>query len=326
MRIPGGPDAVVEGPARHPAVAGSFYPDDPASLRTMVVRLLAAAEARATQAAGIPQGAGAPPGHPDAILVPHAGLEWSGVVAAAAWRLLGARPAPSAGPGDGPDAGPPIVVILGTNHSAWLDGIGAWDAGAWQTPLGAVTVETSLAAEIAGLGPPFRVDRAAHLHEHSIEVQLPLLQVVAPGARIVPLAVSTGTGRDAITAGARLGRLLADHHGWGRPVMLAISTDLAHYPPHAQTARVTETLLPAILELDASRVAHLEGEARASGVPGLACGMCGIEPTVVGLAALEAWGSMEGRMLDAATSADAGGPRDRTVGYLSVAWSRRTMG
>lgn len=326
MSTPGGPGAAVAEPVRRPAVAGSFYPDDQAALRAMVEQLLAASEAKATRTAGIAEAAAGAVWPPDAILVPHAGLEWSGVVAAAAWRLLDARSVAPARPERGPDTGPPIVVILGTNHSAWLDGIGAWDAGSWQTPLGEVIVEASLAAEIAGLGPPFMVDRAAHLHEHSIEVQLPLLQVVAPGSRIVPLAVSTGTGRDAVSAGARLGRLLADHHGWGRPVMLAISTDLAHYPQHAQTARVTETLLPAILELDATRVAQLEGQARASGVPGLVCGMCGIEPTVVGLAALEAWGGMEGRTLDAATSADAGGPRDRTVGYLAVGWSRRTVG
>jgi hypothetical protein len=212
-----------------------------------------------------------------------------------------------------------VVVLLGTNHrAAWLDGVGAWDAGAWTVPTGEVEVAGELAAEVAVLGPPFMIDREAHRGEHSLEVQLPLLMAVTPGARIVPLAVSAGTGRRAVEAGERLGRLLAGRRAAGDRIVLAISSDMAHYPPADACARATEALLPAILGLDPTRLASLEQDMRVAGIRGLACGMCGIEPAVLGLAALRAMGAVSGEVLAASTSADAGGPPDHTVGYLAA--------
>lgn len=293
--------------ARRPAVAGAFYPANAERLRGMVTRQLT----EAGQWPPVPGTLRRPLG----LLVPHAGLEYSGVVAAAAWRLLAA---------DGPDAPRMTVVILGTNHrAAWLDGIGVWDHGAWAGPLGEVAVDDDLAAAIVGLGPPFVVDRDAHRDEHSIEVQLPFLQAVVPRARIVPLAVSAGTGRAAIEAGVRLGRLVARHREAGTAIVLAISSDMAHYPTSGDAERVTVALLAPILGLDAAGLAADEAAlrmqaARGQGLAGLACGMCGIEPTVTGLEALRASGARSGTALAQATSADAGGPRDRTVGYLAV--------
>ena len=283
---------------RPPAVAGTFYPDAPDRLERLVGVLLERARALATSALG--------PEAPSGLLVPHAGLSYSGVVAAAGWRRL-------AGTTD-------TVVILGTNHGAgWLTGVGAWEEGAWVTPLGEVAVDGRLARAIVALGPPFGVDRAAHGHAHSIEVQLPILQTVAPGARIVPLAVAAGTGPAAIEAGRRLGRLLRSWSDHGR-CHLAISSDMAHYPGAADCARTTELLLPAILGVDGPALAEREAWIVDEGIRGLSCGMCGIEPATLGLAALDEWGARPGVVLAAATSADAGGPPDRTVGYLSVAF------
>lgn len=297
-------DARVVARGRPPAVAGSFYPSDRAQLRAVVGRLLLAAD----HAAGSTTPASRPTGLPLGLLVPHAGLAYSGVVAAGGWRELRDRP----------DA-PLSVVILGTNHRAgWLHGVGVWDDEPWLMPADAIDTDRDLARAIADLGPPFLVDRAAHLGEHSIEVQLPLLHAVAPGARVVPLAVAAGTGAQAIAAGARLGRLLAAHRRSGERLVLAISTDMAHYPRHVDAVQVTELLMPAILSLDAERLASLDAEVSAAGIPGLVCGMCGIEPAILGLAALRAAGADRGVRLASATSADAGGPPERTVGYLAV--------
>jgi AmmeMemoRadiSam system protein B len=217
-----------------------------------------------------------------------------------------------------------IVVILGTNHRAvWLDGLAAWERGSWDTPLGDVVVDEALAAAIVSLGPPFAVDREAHLEEHSIEVQLPLLREVAGSARIVPLACSPGVGDQAIEAGARLGALLAGRGSADRPIVLAISTDMAHYPAARDAEAVTAELLPFIVSLDPEGLADREQDLRdlsmlGRGPRGLACGMCGIEPAVVGLAALRAMGASRGTALAAATSADVGGPADRTVGYVAA--------
>jgi MEMO1 family protein len=306
----------MTGSVRLPSVAGSFYPGSPGELQRLVDALFAAA----ARLPGPPTGETDHPSLPVGILVPHAGLVYSGVPAAAAWACLRAGPGGSgdtAAPADPGDR--PVVVLLGTNHRAgWLDGVGAWDAGAWAVPSGELEVDAVLAAEIVALGPPFLVDRDAHRGEHSLEVQLPLLATAAPRARIVPLAVSAGTGRRAIEAGARLGGLLAAHRSSSDRIVLAISSDMAHYPPSAACARATETLLPAILGLDPVMLAALEGDLRRARIRGLACGMCGIEPAVLGLAALRAMGATTGTVLAASTSADAGGPPDRTVGYLAA--------
>lgn len=301
----------MTGPVRPPAVAGTFYPGSPGELGRLVDALFAAAAGLTGAPAGNADGDADHPVLPIGILVPHAGLVYSGIPAAAGWACLRTR---SGGSGD-----PLVVVLLGTNHRAgWLAGVGAWEAGAWAMPSGEVEVDTSLAAEIVALGPPFLVDRDAHSGEHSLEVQLPLLAASAPWARIVPLAVSAGTGRPAIEAGARLGRLLAAHRSAGDRVVLAISSDMAHYPPAGPCAGATEALLPAIVGLDPVALAAIEGEMRLAGIRGLVCGMCGIEPAVLGLAALRAMGARAGTVLAASTSADAGGPPDRTVGYLAA--------
>ncbi len=294
-------------PARIAAVAGSFYPDDPGALRKLVSRQLDEAATR-HPVPTIPR-------RPVGWLVPHAGLEYSGLVAAAAWRLLAAAPP------EAPGATAPTVVILGTNHRAfWLDGLGAWDRGAWRTPLGDVAVDADLAAAIVALGSPFTIDLEAHVAEHSIEVQLPFVRVVVPGSRIVPLAVAAGTGRAALDAGARLGELLRGRRAAGEAAIVAISTDMAHYPSHRDAQWVTTELLQPIVELDASALASAEAGLRRRFIPNLACGMCGVEPAVVGLAALRAAGARRGIPLASATSADAGSPTDHTVGYLAVAF------
>ena len=249
------------------------------------------------------------------LLVPHAGLAFSGPVAAAGWRLL------DPGRPGAVRQSPATIVVLGTNHrAAWLDGIAAWETGAWRTPLGDTEVDGDLAEAIVGLGPPFGIDRTAHLGEHSIEVQLPFLQVLLPDVRVVPLAVAVGTGPRAVTAGEALGRLLAGRRTAGDRLLVAISSDMAHYPADADCARATAALLPPILDVDAAALARQERAVVARGLPGLVCGMCGIEPAVVGLAALRAMGATRGVRLAAATSADAGGPPERTVGYLAAAF------
>jgi AmmeMemoRadiSam system protein B len=293
----------VSGAVRPPAVAGSFYPASERALATMVASLFESAR----HLPGVHDSRPMPVG----LLVPHAGLVYSGVTAAAGWSQL-------AGEGSAPS-----VVLLGTNHGAgWLDGIGAWEAGAWLIPTGEVEVDAELAAAILEVGPPFSVDREAHAFEHSIEVQLPLLQAASPGARIVPLAVSAGRWESALDAGSRLGELLAQRRAAGHATVLGISTDMAHYPPDEACRRVTETLLEPILALDARDLARRELEILRQRSEGLVCGMCGIEPAVVGLAALRAMGAVKATLLATATSADAGGTPTETVGYLAVRFDR----
>jgi AmmeMemoRadiSam system protein B len=315
MSRPPGPGLPL--PARPPAVAGSFYPGEANALRTMLDELVAGA------ATAFPAPGGLDPALVGGILVPHAGLVYSGIVAAAGWRVLlpsAALPSAAVGPSPASSGPPPTIVLLGTNHgAAWLDGVGAWDGGSWRTPLGDVATDPQLTRAIVDLGPPFAADARCHLGEHSLEVQLPFVARLAPGARIVALSVGTGTGQRGVEAGERLGGLIAERRAAGERILVAISTDMAHYPAAGVAERVTAVLLPHIVGLAPTSLATVEADL-ARREPGVSCGMCGIAPTVLGLAALRAMGVRPGVALAAATSADAGGDPRRTVGYLAVAF------
>jgi hypothetical protein len=291
-------------------VAGLFYPAHAEELGALVDELVAVSERRH------PTPSSPRPASIAGILVPHAGLVYSGIVAAAGWRAATASLALA--PSPAPVGSPPTIVLLGTNHgAAWLDGVGAWDGGPWRTPLGEVATDPQLTRAIVDLGPPFAADARCHLGEHSLEVQLPFLARLAPGTLIVALSVGTGPGRRGVEAGARLGAMLASRRAAGERILLAISTDMAHYPAADVAERVTAVLLPHILALDPESLADAEA-ALTRAEPRVSCGMCGIAPAVLGLAALRAMGARPGIALAAATSADAGGDARRTVGYLSA--------
>jgi len=188
----------VSGEPRVPAVAGTFYPAEPARLRAMVDELMAAAKKT-------PRPANLAPAEILGLLVPHAGLVYSGAVAALSWALAG-------------EMAPATIVLAGTDHEAWARGVGVWTGGPWRTPFGEVPIDADLASRIVELSPFFAADDEAHLTEHSLEVQLPLLSVACPAARIVPLAVSPRLRAHA-QAGVLLGRLLAKRRAAGERIL-----------------------------------------------------------------------------------------------------------
>ncbi len=287
---------------RPEAHAGTFYPESPTALR----RLVDAQLERAASAAE----PGPPAERPSGLVVPHAGLVYSGPIAAAAWSALAARP-------------PQVIVLAGTNHYVGdLRGVAVWPEGSWQTPLGPVAVDAGVAARVLALGTPFLARPDAHLREHSLEVQLPFVARACPGSRIVPLLVSFESTRACSRAGERLGEALRELRQSDEDVVLVASSDFAHYPPADEAEAVTRQLLPPLLALDEHELARREAELRFSGRPGLACGMCGIEPVVFALAAFRAMGLGQGRLLASGTSADVPhGDPERTVGYAAVAFA-----
>jgi AmmeMemoRadiSam system protein B len=293
---------LAAGASRKAAHAGTFYPAHPASLVRQVDRLLEEARSGRRLAAGLPLG----------LLVPHAGIDWCGSVAARAWLELEPNPL-RAGP-------PPTVVLLGTNHfDRGSRGVSVWSGGPWLTPLGQVAVDVDLRGRVLDLGPPFAARAEPHLAEHSIEVELPFLRRIRPDARVVPLLVGPIDDDDRNAAGAALGRLLAGVRDPGRPLVLVASSDLAHYPSRSVADNVDDQSLHAMTELDADRLSRHELAAEASAIRGLDCALCGIDPVCLAMAALRAMGATRGRVLAHATSADTpAGTPERVVGYGAV--------
>lgn len=246
---------------RKPAVAGMFYSGDPTGLREAVEHLV---------------GERRPEVGVHGIVVPHAGYTYSGAVAAEAFRRL-------------PET--QQVILLGPAHHVGFSGAALDTNEAWETPLGTVEL---LAPE--HLGAPFRRLPEAHAPEHSLEVQLPFLQVVVPDARILPVLVHDLTADEA----ERVARALLaayPHAHW------VVSTDLSHYHPRAIARQRDEASLRVLQECALEESAAVDA--------------CGRFPLLVAMTACRAQGwSME--LLRYATSADAGGDASGVVGYAAL--------
>ncbi len=208
---------------RAPAVAGSFYPADPAELRALVARQLAeAAQPAQTEPA------------PLALIVPHAGYVYSGAVAATGYvraaKLSGRIRR---------------VVLLGPAHRAFLRGLAAPRADAFATPLGVVPIERKAIDALIDL-PQLTVSDAPHAGEHCLEVQLPFLQRVLGEFRLVPLVVGDASDEDVQEVIERL---------WGGEETLRIvSSDLSHYHDYAAARQLDAASRRAIEALEPSRL------------------------------------------------------------------------
>jgi AmmeMemoRadiSam system protein B len=285
--------------ARPTSVAGGFYPAEPDRLRRLTDELLEIA-------AKVPRPRDLEAGKVVGGMVPHAGLVYSGAIAALTWRLVG-------------EIAPTTIVLAGTDHQAAAAGVGVWTGGPWRTPFGDVPVDHDLALRIADLGSPFDADDEAHEGEHSLEVQLPLLARTCGRACIVPLAVSPRL-RGHEEAGDRLGKLLAELRAGGDRILLVASSDMAHYPPAQICEEADDQLLEPLLRLEPFALASLEATLLRARLPGMLCGLCGIDPVRFTLAAVTRMGAHRGVLLGKATSADAGGDPRRTVGYAAAAF------
>lgn len=288
------------GGPRLPAHARSFYPAEPDRLRDLVERQLAEAADRLPDVPGVLVGG----------LAPHAGLEYSGAIAARTWAMVAA-------------AHPETIVLAGTDHAGTADGVAVWTGGPWRCPIGEIDVDGDLAAEIVALGEPFVADDVPHATEHSLEVQLPFLAVACPDVRIVPCLVGHHGVAPLAGAAARLGELLAALDGEAGRIVIVASSDFAHYPDASAAVEITREMLGAIERLDDVDLARREAELPGRGIPGLVCGMCGLAPVLFTLGAVRAVGAERGETLGRATSADVphGDPR-RTVGYGAAVFVR----
>lgn len=279
---------------RPPAVAGTFYPDDPAVLRADVERMLAGTPAPAPPGAA-PDVDGPPPPDPRtaprALVLPHAGYVFSGPVAAAGCRLVAEAVRTGA---------VRRIVVIGPAHRVALHGVADAGVAAFATPLGHVEVPTDLLAalrrRLSGTHPRLLVTSpGVHANEHSVEVHLPFLQVVAPGAPVLPLVAGT-VHPEAMAA--LVGAVLAEEG-----VLLVVSSDLSHFLRESEAREVDADTL--------GRVSRVESPLP----PRRACGAVPWN----GLALHAATHGLRATVLAHATSADSPhGDALRVVGYPAV--------
>ena len=265
---------------RSPAVAGTFYEGTPELLAAQVVACLA--ENTETEIKERFIGA----------VVPHAGLMYSGHVAAAFYALAEL---------------PRRFIILCPNHT----GSGHFAAinreGEWRTPLGNVTIDTPLADALMQQSALLADDPRAHAREHSLEVQLPFLQQLLGGFTFVPICLAANRYDYCEEIGKAIATVVA---AAGEPVGILASSDLNHYEDQKTTLRKDQLAIDEVLNLDPRALWHV--------VDRFDISMCGFIPATTMLIAAKELGAKNSRLVKHATSGDINGDYSHVVGYAAI--------
>lgn len=272
---------------RIPAVAGMFYPDSPSDLRAMINDFLANAEKRPTP--GLTGG-----GKLVALIVPHAGYVYSGQVAASAYKQI-----------EGMNFD--TVVLVGVSHRSVIRGASVYKSGRYETPLGAVEIDVELAEELMAQSKIFSFQPGAHATEHSLEVQVPFLQQVLSGFKIVPILMGHWSEAVCSTVSDCLAKTIN-----GKNVLLIASSDMSHYHPYDIACKMDDIAISSIRHMDTAKLMDDLSSRK--------CELCGAAPV---LTILMVAGKLEANnveILQYANSGDVMGDRSsEVVGYFAAA-------
>jgi len=262
---------------REPVVAGQFYPAEAGELKKMIASMV---DKKATSENVI------------GLVSPHAGYIYSGAVAAAVMSRVKIKD---------------TVVIMGPNHTGMGKAFAIMTDGTWRTPLGDVEIDSELAKKILESSEYLEEDSGAHRFEHSIEVQLPILQYFRQDFKLVPIVLSYADGEVYKEIG---GRIAAAIKNLKRQAIIIASSDMTHYESQSSAQYKDEQAIEAILGLDADRLLRRIGELNIT--------MCGYAPAVGLITAARALGAGKAELVKYQTSGDTTGDYSSVVGYAGI--------
>jgi AmmeMemoRadiSam system protein B len=261
---------------RKTAVAGQFYPADKKNLEKELKKMVVVGEKR-QKVLG--------------LMAPHAGYMYSGACA---------------GQGYGRVIVSETVIILGVNHRGQGAPLALDGNDSWQTPLGDVALDSELRSSLLNASSLFAIDSEAGRLEHSLEVQVPFIQYLSPGSRILPITVAAHRLPDLLAAGAVIAAILK-----GNPnLMIVASSDMSHYIPAAQAKELDFKAIDMMRQLDAEGLYRTVLENRIT--------MCGVAPAVIMLQAAKEAGATKAELLCYTHSGVVSGDMDEVVGYASL--------
>lgn len=269
-------------------VAGAFYPADKTELNLMIDEFLKKTETPDKD-------------YPDisAIIVPHAGYIYSAQTAAYAYRLLEGREYDT-------------VVLLGPCHRSFFNGASVWNGGEWETPFGNIPVDMAMAEGIRSEDKSFQISKAAHLGEHSLEVQLPFLKKVMKDFKIVPILLD-----DTRLENCRLLAGSIAKHSQGKKVLVVASTDMSHFYPDKVARQMDKNTLEVLKEKNTESMLRILESKKGE--------FCGGAAVLTALEAASLFGADELEVLKYTNSADITGDKSRVVGYsASVIYKKNT--
>jgi MEMO1 family protein len=264
---------------RNPARAGQFYAGSKNALLSEVEALI---EPKAKKENVI------------GVVSPHAGYMYSGAVAGSV--LSSVKPKKT-------------YVIMGPNHTGLGEQFGLDANASWKTPLGDVEVDRALADEIMKNSPLVKSDSLCHAGEHSVEVQIPFLQVLQKSFTFVPIVVSYATLDEYRQVGKAIARSIKNL-SLEKDVAIIASSDMTHYESQESAKQKDSIAINAVLKLDEKKLVGVIAEYDIS--------MCGYAPTAIMLAAAKELGATKARLVKYQTSGDASGDYSAVVGYAGI--------
>ncbi len=262
---------------REPIVAGQFYP---ASLKALTdqIEFFVNTGLKKEKVKG--------------VVSPHAGYIYSGKVAVQVFSQIEI---------------PETVVLIGPNHTGRGKRFALYPDGSWKTPLGNIKIDKELSESILKNSELITEDEQAHLYEHSIEVQLPIMQYFRKDFKIVPIAVTQADMESCKKIASAITDAIKDSK---KQVLIVASSDMTHYEPAESVKEKDQKAIDAILDLDEELLFDRIEKYNIS--------MCGYIPTVIMLAASKRLGAKKGKLIKYMTSGDVSGDYDSVVGYAGV--------
>lgn len=267
---------------RKSVVAGQFYPGSPGPLKHKIDSLVDTAQKKES-ALG--------------VLSPHAGYMYSGAVAGAVLSAVTPKSK---------------YIILGPNHTGMGEPFGLSACESWETPLGEARLDKKLASAIKDNSKYVVWDELSNAAEHSIEVQLPFLQVLNKKFDFVPIVVSYGDPKIYKEIGRSIAKSLRDSRAEKDTVIIA-SSDMTHYEPQESARKKDYIAIDAMLNLDEDKL--LESIDR------FGITMCGFAPAVIMMTAVKELGAHRAKLIKYQTSGDVSGDFSSVVGYAGIAIS-----
>ncbi|HAN17113.1 MAG: hypothetical protein A2X13_05500 [Bacteroidetes bacterium GWC2_33_15] len=279
---------------RQPVVAGSFYPDKPEELQSLLKSLFAQAEKVKTHDPVL------------AILAPHAGYVYSGKVAASAYNQID------------PNKEYENIFILASSHRTIFKGASIYNIGDYITPLGKVKVNRNLATELIEKNDVFVFNPDAHSTEHSLEVQLPFLQyIMKKDFQIIPIV----TGSQNLSDCQKIAKALLPY--FNEKNLFIVSTDFSHYPTYSDAVKVDKKTCDAILTNSVDKVIDAINESGYANIENLATCLCGWPAVLSLLCITESMPDIQVLAVDYQNSGDQIGDKNRVVGYNAIIFTKK---
>ena len=275
---------------RTPAVAGMFYPKAKPELRS-TIRDCFMHDYGPGKLPPSTEG-----GRIFGVICPHAGYMYSGPVAAHSYYAISSLK-------------PDLVIILGPNHFGIGCNVAAMKEGLWQTPLGDVKVDTNAAIEANKNSKLIELDFFSHSRDHSLEVQLPMLQeIYSHEFKILPIILINQSYNSAKEIGLAISKMAKNKNA-----VIIGSSDFTHYEENEFAHKQDKALIEPILKMDVDDFYRILQEKKVS-----ACGFGAIASTMV---ACKEMGATKGSLARYATSGDVTGEKSSVVGYASIIFS-----